>query len=69
MSELDFLKFKEFEIGVSLVCNEVGSGGWEVILSQGSEKIAITSQQLDRINKKIQDYIAESLETNSDKPR
>lgn len=62
MSVLDFLIFKEFEVNVSLMCNELGSGGYEVIMTQGAEKVAITSQQLDRINKKIQDHIAESLE-------
>jgi hypothetical protein len=66
MSVLDFLIFKEFEVNASVVCNELGSGGWEVILTQGAEKVVITSQQLDRINKKIQDYIAESLEMKSD---
>jgi hypothetical protein len=68
MGDLDFLKFKEFDISISLVCNELGSGGWEVIMSQGSEKVALTSDQLNRLNKKVQDYIAESINLNAKAP-
>lgn len=62
MSALDFLEFKEFQADVSLVCNKSGSGGWEVTIAQDLVEVTLTSQQLDRINKKIQDYIAESVE-------
>ena len=62
MSALDFLNFKEFQADVSLVANQEGSGGWEVSISQGQSKVTLTHQQLDRINKKIRDYIAEGLE-------
>lgn len=62
MSALDFLSFKEFQADVSLVVNQEGSGGYEVSISQGQSKVILTHQQLDRINKKIQDYIVESLE-------
>ena len=62
MSALDFLNFKEFQADVSLVANQEGSGGWEVSIYQGQSKVTLTHQQLDRINKKIQAYIAEGLE-------
>jgi hypothetical protein len=62
MNELDFLRFKEFEVNVAATVNSNGSGGWEVSLTQGGGTVILTIQQLDRVNKKIQDYILESLE-------
>lgn len=54
---LDFLRFKELAVDVSLEVNKLGSGGYEVELIQDGRSVTLTYQQFDRINKKIQDYI------------
>jgi len=61
MSELDFLRFKEFSLDVAATVNSNGSGGWEVSLSQDGSAVILTAQQLDRINRKIQEYIGNGI--------
>ncbi len=61
MNELDFLRFKEFAVSVVATVNSNGSGGWEVSLTQDGATVILTSQQLDRINGKIQDYISQGI--------
>jgi len=61
MSDLDFLRFKEFAVDVAVTVNSNGSGGWEVSLTQDGATVILTSQQLDRINRKIQEYISQGI--------
>jgi hypothetical protein len=63
MTDLDFLRFKEFAVDVAATVNSNGSGGWEVSLTQGGATVILTSQQLERINIKIQDYINQGIRT------
>ena len=61
MSDLNFLKFKEFAVDVVATVNSNGSGGWEVSLTQDGATVIFTSQQLERINRKIQEYIDQGI--------
>lgn len=68
MSDLDFLRFKEFAVDIVATVNSNGSGGWEVSLTQNGATVILTSHQLERINIKIQEHIGEGISFNAQTP-
>ncbi len=66
MGALDFLRMKEFQVSAEMLLNEKGSGGWEVELSQGGERVVVTLFQLERIVERCRKYANGPPYDNSD---